>query len=126
MKRSRAIASLFPVVTGIILALWGLKVMYTSFTSGSMPIAGWHTDDDHKNLFGLTWFIAFSIVLSPVYLYAISLGLEVFKKKERGDSAARAKPMGDCIWRGDVALPPDVLRARGGDGLVSQSYAHSV
>ena len=82
MKRSRAIASLLPVVAGIILTLWGLKVMYTSFTSGSMPIAGWRTDDDHKNLFGLTWFIAFSIVLLPAYLYAISLGLQVFQKKK--------------------------------------------
>lgn len=82
MKRSRVFASLLPVVAGIILTLWGLKVMYTSFTSGSMPIAGWHTDDDHKNLFGLTWFIAFSIVLLPAYLYAISLGLQVFQKKK--------------------------------------------
>jgi hypothetical protein len=81
MKRSRIFASLLPVVVGIILTLWGLKVLYTSFTSGSMPIAGWHTDQDHKNHFGLTWFMAFSIVLLPVYLYAISFGLQTFQKK---------------------------------------------
>lgn len=79
MRRSRVLASLLPVVTGVILTLWGLKVMYTSFTYGSMPIAGWYTDQDHKNHFGLIWFIAFSIVLLPAYLYAISLGLQVVK-----------------------------------------------
>ena len=81
MKRSRVLASLLPVATGIILTLWGLKVMHTSFTNGSMPIADWHTDQDHKNHFGLIWFIAFSIVLLPVYLYAISSGLQVVKTK---------------------------------------------
>lgn len=82
MKRRRVFASLLPVFAGIILTLWGLKLMYTSFTSGSMPIAGWHTDQHHKNHFGLTWFIAFSIVLLPAYLYAISLGLQVFQNKD--------------------------------------------
>ncbi len=82
MKRSRVFASLLPVVTGIVLTLWGLKVMYTSFTSGSMPIAGWHTD--HKNHFGLIWFVAFSIVLLPAYLYAISFGIQAVKTKEAG------------------------------------------
>lgn len=93
MKRSRVFASLLPVVAGIILTLWGLKVMYTSFTSGSMPIAGWHTDQDHKNHFGLTWFIAFSIVLLPVYLYAISFGLQAFKKKSEV-----SVPRGQSRW----------------------------
>jgi len=53
-----------------------------SFALGSLPIAGWHTDQNHKNLFGLTWFVVFSIVLLPAYLYAISLGLQVFQRKQ--------------------------------------------
>ena len=81
MKRRRVLASLLPVATGVILTLWGLKVMFTSFTYGSMPIAGWHTDQEHKNHFGLTWFTAFSIVLLPAYLYAISFGLQEFRRR---------------------------------------------
>lgn len=82
MKRSRVFAPLLPVMAGVILTLWGLKVMYTSFSFGTMPIAGWHTDQ--KNHFGLTWFIAFSIMLLPAYLYAINLGLSEFRRESGG------------------------------------------
>lgn len=83
MKRSRVFASLLPVLTGVILIVWGMQVMYTSFLYGSLPIAGWHTELEHKNNFGLAWLIAFSIVLLPAYLYAISFGLQMYQK--RGD-----------------------------------------
>ena len=99
MKRIRVLAPLLPVVTGMILTLWGLNVMYTSFTSASLPIAGWHTDQDHKNDLGLTWLIAFSIVLLPVYLYAISLGLQVFQRKKEA-IALREKSR----WATDLGL----------------------
>ncbi len=76
MKQSRVLAPLLPMIIGVILILWGLKVMYTAFSFGSMPIAGWHTEQ--KNYFGMTWFFVFFIVLLPAYLYAISYGLQEF------------------------------------------------
>lgn len=79
MNQKRILAPLLPVVAGAILILWGLKVMYTGFSYGTMPIAGWHTDQ--KNHFGLTWFIAYIIVLLPAYLYAINLGLQEYHGK---------------------------------------------
>jgi hypothetical protein len=78
MKLKRAFAHLLPVIVGMILMIWGLKVMYTSFRYGTMPLAGWHTD--RKNWFGMTWLLAYFIVLLPAYLYAISLGLRGYCK----------------------------------------------
>ena len=80
MNQNRIFAPLLPVIAGVILILWGLKVLYTGFSYGQMPIAGWHTDQ--KNNFGLTWFVTFSIVLLPAYLYAINLGLQELRHKQ--------------------------------------------
>lgn len=87
MKQSRVFAPLLPVIAGMILIVWGLQVMYSAFTSGSMPIAGWKTDQ--FNNFGLTWFITFSIVLLPVYLYSINLGMQEFRRETPSDQPRR-------------------------------------
>ncbi|NOS71319.1 MAG: hypothetical protein HOP33_15470 [Verrucomicrobia bacterium] len=84
MKRQRVLSPIVPAVVGTILLLWGLKVMYTSFRFGTLPIAGWETD--RKSWFGLTWFIAYFVVLLPAYLYSISIGIESFQNPEHGAS----------------------------------------
>ncbi len=80
-KQKRDLAPLLPALVGTVMLFWGLKVMYTSFAYGSLPIAGWHTEQ--KNLFGLSWLIVFMIVLLPAYLYAIGTGWQSLKRLGR-------------------------------------------
>ena len=80
MPSRRVVAALVPAVVGLILLLWGVWVLYTAFRYGTLPVAGWETE--RKRWFGLTWFIAFYIVLLPAYLYTISYGLQRYRHPE--------------------------------------------
>ncbi len=79
-KQKRDYAPLLPAVIGMVLLLWGLKVMYTAFTYGTLPTAGWHTEE--KSLFGLTWLIVYVIVLLPVYIYALEPGWQSLRLRK--------------------------------------------
>lgn len=80
MRLKRVVAHMLPVVVGLLLLIWGLKVMYTSFSYGTMPWAGWETE--RKSWFGMTWLAAYFIVLLPAYLYAISQGLQSYRASQ--------------------------------------------
>jgi len=77
MKPKRVLAQLLLVLVGIILLAWGLWVLYTAFRFCTLPVVAWETD--RKSRFGATWFIAFFVVLLPVYIYAISTGLQSYR-----------------------------------------------
>jgi hypothetical protein len=79
MKQKRVFAPVLPATIGLILLVWGLWVMYTAFRFGTLPLVTWTTN--HNTLFGLTWFIAFFVLLLPAYAYALSLGFEALQGK---------------------------------------------
>lgn len=77
---------LLPGVVGIVLLLWSLKVVYTAFAWGSMPIAGWRTEA--KGFFGFVWLAVFGIVLLPAYLYAIESAVRNWRSVSADSSRA--------------------------------------
>jgi hypothetical protein len=76
-KGSKPLICLLPAAVAGLLLLWGLKVVFTAFAWGAMPIVGWRTPA--KALFGLAWLAVFAVVLVPVYLYAIEMGVRAWR-----------------------------------------------
>jgi hypothetical protein len=91
--RRNSAVSLLPILTGAVLLLWGIQVVITAFAFGSMPIAGWHTEQ--KRLFGLAWLAVFVVVLLPSYLYAIETGLRL--RRAAGQTPAPRKQSAAAI-----------------------------
>ena len=97
MNQKKFFAPLLPAIIGLVLLFWGLKVMYTSFKYGTMPIAGWQTESNEH--FGLIWFIAYFVVLLPAYTFAISRGVQCLQKKNDDEPQSKRGQ-----WLGAVAV----------------------
>lgn len=107
-KRSGSLICLLPVAVGGLLLLWGIKVVYTAFAWGMMPIAGWRTTS--KGVFGLVWLAVFAVVLLPAYLYAIDSGLRAWRA---AGSAGRPQRRGLAAWGVTLLLVALTFAARG-------------
>jgi hypothetical protein len=83
------LASLLPALIGFVLLVWGIWVTYAAFAFGTLPVVDWHTAQNRR--FGVTWLIAFVIVLMPAYLYSISLWWQSLQTTSPADQPQMAK-----------------------------------
>lgn len=108
VKPSKSPICLLPAVVGGGLLLWGLKVVYTAFAWGSLPVAGWQTQA--KGLFGLLWLAVFGIVLLPAYLYAIESAVRTWRSPRVVSSRPQRRAL--AAWGVTILLMALTFTAR--------------